>query len=307
MKRFYHILAILVLFMPTLTHSQETIAQQAYAIVEQKYLMCHGEFGTFKDELLIERDALIDTGVVIPGNPDDSEFYKRLLGPTDTSAQMSLEQPPLSDEAIVTIRHWIAAGAPDWNVSADTEKAFITTETMMNTIQAHVTSLAKFDRQFARYFTLTHLYNAGENDDTLRAYRDALAKLVNSLSWGAEVINPQPIDAFETLFYIDLWHYEWDVRNDAWTQIEEAYPYRIEYDTPIEKDLREKLIALRQAMQCSVPYVQIDWLLATASLPPLYHEILSLPQTDIELEGPLEVDVAQNITNAPGVRLARRF
>ena len=46
-------------------------------------------------------------------------------------------------------------------------------------------SLPSFDRTFARYFTMTHLYNAGESVGILQEYRKALYKLVNSLSWGS--------------------------------------------------------------------------------------------------------------------------
>ena len=53
---------------------------------------------------------------------------------------------------------------------------------------------------------------------------------MNSLSWGFEIINPEPIDTQETIFYIDLRDYEWDIRGDAWTQIEHVYPYAIEFD-----------------------------------------------------------------------------
>ena len=45
--------------------------------------------------------------------------------------------------------------------------------------------------------------------------------------------------------------------------------------------------------------------IATASTPPLYHDLLSLPLTDRELETRLEVDVARNLINAPGVRVWR--
>ena len=51
-------------------------------------------------------------------------------------------------------------------------------------------SLASFDRAFARYFTMTHLYNTGETSEVLEAYRNGLSKLVNSLSWGGTVTNP---------------------------------------------------------------------------------------------------------------------
>ena len=211
--------------------------------------------------------------------------------------------PALSPEAIETIRLWIAAGAPDWEVQYDVN--FITTETMLDTIEAHLEDLPAFDRPSARYFTLTHLYNAGESPEALNAYKIALSKLVNSLSWGFDVINPTPIDAQETIFYIDLRHYEWDVRNEAWTQIEREYPYSIEFNPETQGGLHEKLTNLRAEMDCEVPFVHVDWFLANASLPPLYHDILDLPETDRELEQQLEVNVARNIDTAPGVRVWR--
>ena len=58
-------------------------------------------------------------------------------------------------------------------------------------------------------------------------------------------------------------------------------------------------------MKTDVPSVHIDWFIATASTPPLYHDLLSLPLTDRELETRLEVDVARNLINAPGVRVSR--
>ena len=119
------------------------------------------------------------------------------------------------------------------------------------------------------------------------------------------MINPTPIDLQETLFYIDLRHYEWDVRSEAWAQIEQEYPYRIDFDPQTQAALHEKLANLRSEMDCEVPFVHVDWFLATASLPPLYHDILDLPETERELEQQLEVNVKRNIENAPGVRVWR--
>ena len=45
--------------------------------------------------------------------------------------------------------------------------------------------------------------------------------------------------------------------------------------------------------------------MATASTPPLYHDLLSLPLTDRELETRLGVDVGRNLRDAPGVRVWR--
>ncbi|RKU19256.1 hypothetical protein C6500_11190 [Candidatus Poribacteria bacterium] len=284
--------------------AQQNLAQQAYAIFEQSCLNCHGEHGAFTEEIIIDHIALIETGAVVPGKPIESELYKRLLT-NDPAKRMPLGQPQLPPAAILTIGNWIQAGAPDWEGTSATDASFITPKKMLDTIEKHVNSLSPFDRTFARYFTLTHLYNAGETTEALHAYQRALSKLVNSLSWGREVIIPQPIDAEETIFYIDLRDYEWEIGTNRWTLIEAEYPYEIEFNAPTQTSLREKLTNLREAMDCEVPFIHIDWFLATASLPPLYHDILDLPETDRELEARLEVNVVENLRNAAGKRVWR--
>ena len=284
---------------------QENLAQEVYAIFEQSCLNCHGPRGSYTEALVIQSSQmLIDTGKIIPGNPDGSIFYRRLLE-TAVEKRMPLGQPPLAPKRIQTIRQWIQSGAPDWNTFSRPDTDFITTEALLNTIDTHIQSLEPFDRAFARYFTSTHLYNAGETTETLRAYQRALSKLVNSLSWGRAVTKPQPIDSQGTVFYIDLRDYEWEIGTNRWTQIEQAYPYNIEFNAPTQTALREKLTNLRQEMNCDAPFVHVDWFLATASLPPLYHDILDLPLTDRELETRLEVNVVENIRNAPGRRVWR--
>ena len=284
--------------------AQQNLAQQASAIFEQSCLNCHGEHGAYTEELIIEHTALIETGAVVSGDPDGSELYQRLIEDR-AERRMPLGQPPLSDAAIRTIRQWILAGAPDWADTFETDGTFITPKKMLEMIETHLQSLEPFDRTFARYFTTTHLYNAGESAEALHAYQRALSKLVNSLSWGREVINPQSIDPEETIFYIDLRDYEWEVGTNRWTLIETEYPYEIEFNAPTQTTLHEKLMNLRQEMSCEVPFVHVDWFLVTASLPPLYHDILDLPETDRELETRLEVNVVENIRNAAGKRVWR--
>ena len=299
LKTFHTIICLLIFFFNyQVVYAQQSLAQQTFAIFEQHCLDCHGEFGSYSDVLIIKHKDLIEDRAVIPGQPDASELYLRLLSDTDRGSQMPLGQEPLNPAAIATIRRWIEVGAPDWEAIPKPKRRFVTTETMLKTIHTHVTSLTAFDRSFARYFTLTHLYNAGATDDNLRAYRNALSKLVNSLSWGSEVIKPTPIDREETIFYIDLRHYEWDIKNDKWYKIEQAYPYGVQLKSSTYTTLCKKA-------GCELPFVRADWFIATASLPPLYHEILDLPKTDRELETQLEVNVAENLKNAPGVRVWR--
>ena len=283
--------------------AQQQIAQDAHAIFQRSCLICHGPDGAYKETLLIEHNALIQNGTVVQGNPAASELYNRLLI-TDAAKRMPLGQPQLSAQAIDTIRNWILAGAPDWAAAPTADADFISPAEILNTIETHLMSLSPFDRAFARYFTMTHLYNAGESAQILQEYRKGLYKLVNSLSWGSTVTNPQPIDSQGTILYIDLRHYEWD-RNNSWTKIEAEYPYHISFDAPEQTALRDQLSRLQTEMKSDMPSVHVDWFVAQASLPPLYHDLLSLPLTDRELETRLEVDVAQNLLNAPGVRVWR--
>ncbi len=284
--------------------AQSQLAQDTYAIFEASCLNCHGPDGAFRETLLMEHSELIDGGTVVPGNPDASELYKRLLGPTENGAQMPFGLPPLSPQSIEVVRRWILAGAPDWTPTSTPLRRFITPREALTSIESHLNSLSSFDRSFARYFTMTHLYNAAETPEILAEYRTALYKLVNSLSWGSGIINPQPIDPQATIYYIDLRHYEWDV-NDGWTKIEEAYPYHISFEAPAHLALQNQLGRLQIQMKTDVPSVHVDWFIATASTPPLYHDLLSLPLTDRDLETRLEVDVARNLINAPGVRVWR--
>ena len=285
-------------------NAQQNLAQQAYAIFERNCLNCHGEHGAFTEEIIIDHTALIETGAVVPRKPIESELYKRLLV-NDPAKRMPLGQPRLPAAAIQVIGDWILAGAPDWEGTSATDGSFITSKKMLDTIEKHINSLSPFDRPFTRYFTMTHLYNAGESAEARHAYQRALSKLVNSLSWGREVIIPKPIDPEETIFYIDLRDYEWEIGSNRWTQIEQVYPYSIEFSAPTQTALREKLTNLREVMNCEVPFVHVDWFLATASLPPLYHDILNLPDTDHELETRLEVNVVENLRNAAGRRVWR--
>ena len=306
-KRYYFVVLVILLTLVASSQNlsaQTQLAQDVYAIFEASCLNCHGPDGAFRETLLMEHSELIDGGTVVLGNPDASELYKRLLGPTENGAQMPFGLPQLPPQSIDTVRRWILSGAPDWTATTTPLRRFITPREVLTTIETHLNSLSSFDRSFARYFTMTHLYNAGETEEILAEYRKALNKMVNSLSWGSGITNPQPIDPQATIFYIDLRHYEWD-RNDGWTKIEEAYPYHISFDAPAQNALREQIGRLQTQTKTGVPSIHIDWFIANASTPPLYHDLLSLPLTDRDLETRLEVDVAGNLVNAPGVRVWR--
>ena len=89
------------------------------------------------------------------------------------------------------------------------------------------------------------------------------------------------------------------------TQIETAYPYHIGFEAPTQTELRAQLGRLQTETESNIPSVHVDWFIATAATPPLYHDILSLPLTDRELETRLGINVGRNLRDAPGVRVWR--
>ena len=59
--------------------AQQNIEQETYAIFENSCDNCHGEGGSYTEHLTLQYPAVIEDGSVIPGDPDNSEFYKRLI------------------------------------------------------------------------------------------------------------------------------------------------------------------------------------------------------------------------------------
>ena len=80
-------------------YPQQGVALDTYAIFEQSCLICHGPNGAYKESLLMEHNALIEKGSVVPGNPDASELYNRLIT-TETAKRMPLGQPQLPAQSI---------------------------------------------------------------------------------------------------------------------------------------------------------------------------------------------------------------
>ena len=144
------------------------LAQDAYDIFERSCFSCHGPEGIYKAVLLIEHSALIkEGGPVVPGDPDASRLYKRLLG--EGGAQMPFLAPPLPEQEIETIKNWILAGAPDWAVPslnhAVSEKLINFGDTFMVNISAETAfDLAKWQLDIAFDPAALEAVNVSEGD-----------------------------------------------------------------------------------------------------------------------------------------------
>jgi hypothetical protein len=224
-------------------------------------------------------------------NPGDASSL--LLRVIESNA-MPAAGPPLSEEEKQTLRAWVLGGAPGLKTaSAENRRTFLREHLLIDLIRSDLVSQPQRSRNFLRYFSLAHLYNAGVPERDLDTYRAALGKLINSLSWQKEITAPVPIDSARTLLRIDLRDYNWTAA--SWDQLLSVYPYSVV--TPGTGSTESNFSG-------RLPYIRADWFVANASVPPLYHDLLGLPRSLIDLERMLGVDEARDLSEEKQVSLA---
>ncbi len=264
------------------------LAGRAKAVFEQRCFRCHGQNGK-RNIFVLDRAGLVSSGVVVPG--DAASTLLKVI----ESGAMPQGGPELSAEEKSTLRDWVLNGAPDWlnpgaNAGDAKSREFLAEPTLQSLIRDDLERTPWRARQYIRYFSLAHLINAGISEGELEGHRTALAKLVNSLSWHREVTPPAAVDKARAVFRIDLRGYLWTAA--TWRRILAAYPYGL--ITP------ESERVARMSGEI-LPYIRADWFVAAASVPPLYHEVLGLPQTITELERRLGIDTLRHQTEEKNV------
>jgi hypothetical protein len=270
------------------------LAANVEKVLRANCYRCHGEDGSSEGgfNFVLNLEKLART-VVKPKNAAGSLLYERMAAKDESVMPPEGETPRPSPADVALVKSWIDAGAPAMTTAKPRE--FITNDTVVKHILADVQKATERSRRFQRYFTLTHLYNAGVSEDELQTYRNAFNKLLNSLSWNKTLVNPQALDPARTVFRVDMRDLNWS--GDVWEAIEKANPYFLAMNTP-------DALACNEATTTQMPYVRIDWFVYAASKPPLYHTVLQIPGTDRELEQMLRVNVESDIEQEKAMRAA---
>lgn len=266
------------------------LALKTKTILSQNCFSCHGANGiAIKNIFVLDYARLISKQTVIPRDSNSL-----MLKVVENNA-MPLGKEPLSDNEKAILRNWILSGAPSWDqqpvvnqANKETQlqeaKRFVSESASLAAIEQDLEKSSDRARPYLRYFSIAHLLNANVSERELEEYRVGLAKLINSLSWHREISIPKPINKEKTILRIDLRDFNWTA--DTWRSILSLYPYAVK--VPANE-------VIRTLSGAEVPYIKADWFVANASVPPLYHSILNLPNTITELERVLGVDVARNL------------
>jgi WD40 repeat protein len=260
-----------------------TLARKAETVLKANCFRCHGKDGSLEGGMnyILDREKLLARKKIIPGKADDSPLIKKMAAGKMPPAE---EQPRPSESDLLVLKQWIDAGAPPATPAG--ERPLIAEAAVFDWVLADLEKQDKRSRRFLRYFSLAPLANAGQTSDELQSYRNALAKLLNSLSWHPRITLPKPIDAQGIVLRIDLRDFMWDA--NLWNRLVAEYPYGILTDTAVSR-------AVIVATATRLPYVRLDWFVANASRPPLYYDLLQLPTNLSELERQLRVDATLDI------------
>jgi hypothetical protein len=271
---------------------EDPIERAAFLSFEINCARCHqagpllkkavrGNFGN-----VMELEKLADTAsLIVPGNPEDSRLFKKIVNremPYDC-VQEECDHEPTKEE-IDAIYNWIkSVGDPQCGDHKLIDEAAIV-EAIANDLDKQPDQR----RKGMRYITLSNLYNACVKNDDMALYRQAVVKLLNSLSRNPDVLKLRTIDPAETVIAFNLDDLNW---TDAdWNRVISVYPYAMRPDTtPYE--------TVKTVTNTPLAWVRGDWFAFTASRPPLYYDLLKLPDTFAGLEKVENVDVKKDIEN----------
>jgi WD40 repeat protein len=259
-------------------------AKSALEVLRANCYRCHGQDGQHEGKLndVLDVQGLRERQFVVPGDAGKSRLLARVtkgeMPPPD-------ETPRPTPADVDRLREWIEAGAP----AATPAAISVAPPSDAEFYRLIVVDLERLDRRarrFQRYFSLVPLARAGASESQLRSYRAGLSKLLNSLSWHSRIATLHTADPAGLLLRIDLRDLLWDA--GLWNRVVAEYPYGILADTGAFR-------AVAAATATRLPVVRAEWFLATASRPPLYHDLLQLPTTAGELERQLRLDAALDI------------
>ena len=231
-----------------------------------------------------------DSNFVVPGNPDNSELVKQIASgnmPYDIKDGSNIFAPTPKDEEVAAIRQWIISLADTGDLACK-GREFTNNRQLVSMISDDLEKLPDHRIKNTRYVTLAHLANSCTESETLNVFRQAVIKLLNSLSTNSDVLelSKTTVDDAGTIIRFNLDDLNWTTEN--WEGLVAAYPYAIKPDGG-------QFDFVSSQLGTAMPYLRGDWLAFTAARPPVYHDLLKLPADFASLTNKLSVDVEGNI------------
>ena len=273
----------------------------AYGVLQKYCADCHQQ-GALGDGLakpkagfghvLDMRRLAQDPKLVVLGDPSNSKLYQVITGGAPAMPDNCWDPSCVPSAAeLKVLEDWIVTLGD----TAPEPRKFITMAEMYAMAHADLQSQPTNRRDRIRYISMRPLWNDPEvTDENYTAYLAATVKLMNALSWNPNVYKFEKVDEHGIMLRVFLPDLEWT--HETWSLLESRYPYAMESDTD------PYLGSLQNLARSKVPVIRADWFTATASVSPLYYDMLRLPDTVAGLEAKLGLDMRRNILNEQVVR-----
>jgi len=271
------------------------VARAAFATLDKHCARCHQSGPALKRQKpaknfgnILKLDEIArDPDLILPGNPDGSGLFIQIAKkdmPYDCYQEFDCEAEP-TEADVKAVYDWIK-GLGDTVAAACANRAPIDEAAVVTAIANDIGAQDESRRQGMRYVTLTHFYNACASDTDMARYRQGVVKLLNSLSRNRDALKMRAIEPQGTVIAFHLADLDWNTED--WARIAGGYPYGMQPDVTAY-DVAVSIVGTK------LPWVRGDWLAFAASRPPLYYDLLRLPETFAELEREEGVDVEANI------------
>lgn len=282
------------------------LAKQAVGILENRCVTCHGDNKPrVAGRKVLDRDTLLqvrnDEAWLVPGDLENSALWTAIAD-NYMPYNADFSSVPLPEAEKAVIKKWIEDGA---HYPGNTPRPFLSDGDVLEAIAFDLFGQSPNRVKSLRYFSIHHLHNNWKrvSEKHLRLYRAALSKAVNSLTDESSLRIPRAVpNTHDTVFVVDIKELGWDqilLDKDGnegptrWQRIVAAYPYGFEPDSTNNREAFDAYEKIKLTMRGDferVPYVRADWFVATATRPPLYHDILGIPKDVRDLEARLGVE-----------------
>lgn len=257
--------------------SAQAVPDEIKSILDSNCSKCHGERSaekkaTAKIPDIFNLADIIRRGHIVPGDPLKSPLYTTVLSNEMPDGAEYFIEDPVPEEDKERLKAWITS----MGGKCVHDRPFISDGEILGFIFDDLAEVSTERAKSFRYFALTNLHNnACIAENELQTYREAVAKMVNSLSWQRSITKPRPIDPTGSILRVNIKRLGWSA--EQWDSLAESSPYAKFYDTIVSN-------AVSAALEVNRPYVRADWFVAKVSKPPLYHEFAEIPETAKELE-----------------------
>lgn len=237
---------------------------------------------------VLDLDVLIrDKKYISPGNPDNSKLWKTMMDgtmPYDVyNGDFEAHSP--SKEDIEKVADWIRAeGEAGKELLASRE--FITEEEFLSAIADDLGKLPEHRVKATRYISLVNLYNGGASDEAMEVYRQGTVKLVNSLHYEPDPVMYEKLGPKDTILRINLDDMGWDT--DRWDKLQANNPVVVKYDNSLARFIETQT-------DSAAPILRADAFAFVATRPPLYNNLLDLPEDFAKLQEKLGIDINKSI------------